>query len=137
MAIAEITAGISYPPAFRRAVERLISGVAAPAAVPPREQVAIYFRDWWQRHGYSDLPGPIGAKVFELAVDMGGGEAERCLVRALRACGRREARDGLSRVEVRRAARVANQLALMAALRAEAASHYRLQATPGCGENDE
>lgn len=137
MATAELTPDICYPPAFMRAVERVMRGADAPAAAPPRERVAIYFRDWWQRHGYSDLPGPIGAKLFELAVEIGAGEAERCLQRALRACGRREARDGLSRIAVRRAARAANLIALMAALRAEAASHYRLRAAPGCSEHDQ
>jgi lysozyme family protein len=140
----------SYPPAFQRAVARVLSDeggyVDNPAdpggetrfgiskreypnldiAALSREQaIAIYYRDWWQRYHYTDLPGPIAAKLFDLAVNIGPEHAARCLQRALRACGRRLADDGVVGRATLAAARAANQLALLAALRAEAAGYYR------------
>ena len=64
------------------------------AALTRADAVAIYYRDWWQRYRYSELPGPIAAKVFDLAVNIGPAHAVRCLQRALRACGRRLTEDG-------------------------------------------
>ena len=141
----------SYPPAFARAVALLLGdegGYSRNPADPGGETnfgickreypstdidsltrddaIAIYFRDWWQRYSYSDLPGPIGAKVFGLAVNMGPEHAARCLQRALRACGRPVAEDAVVGASTRTAAAAVNQLALMAALRSEAAAYYRL-----------
>ena len=143
----------SYPPAFARAVALLLGdegGYSCNPADPGGETnfgickreyphtdiksltrddaIAIYFRDWWRRYGYSDLPGPIGAKLFGLAVNIGPDHAARCLQRALRACGRSVEEDALVGASTRSAAAAANQLALMAALRAEAAGYYRLLA---------
>jgi lysozyme family protein len=140
----------NYPPAFGRAIARLLGdeggyadNPADPggetkfgitkreypnvdiAALTRAEAIAIYYRDWWQRYHYSELPGPIGAKVFDLAVNIGPDHAVRCVQRALRACGRRVTEDGaLGRATIA-AAGAANQLALIAALRAEAAGYYR------------
>ncbi len=141
----------SYPPAFARAVDLLLvveGGYSCNPADPGGETnfgiskreypytdiksltrddaVAIYFRDWWRRYCYSDLPGPIGAKLFGLAVNMGPEHAARCLQRALRACGRPVEEDACAGASTRAAAAAANQLALMAALRSEAAGYYRL-----------
>jgi lysozyme family protein len=143
----------SYPPAFARAVALLLGdeggyvcNLADPGgetnfgickreypttdikALTRDDAIAIYFRDWWQRYCYSDLPGPIGAKVFGLAVNMGPEHAARCLQRALRACGRPVGEDGLIGTGTRLAAAAVNQLAMMAALRSEAAAYYRLLA---------
>ncbi|HEY2525920.1 MAG TPA: glycosyl hydrolase 108 family protein [Candidatus Binataceae bacterium] len=140
----------SYPPAFERAVARLLGdeggyadnpadpGGATKFGISRREYpdldiasltraqaIAIYYRDWWQRYRYSDLPGAIGAKVFDLAVNIGPDHATRCLQRALRACGRRVAEDGEMGRATATAAAGANQLALAAALRSEAAGYYR------------
>jgi len=89
------------------------------------EAIAIYFRDWWMRFGYGDLAEPIGAKLFNLAVNMGPEHAGRCLQRALRACGRPVAEDGVVGAATRAAAAQADQSALIAAFRSEAAGHYR------------
>ena len=143
----------SYPPAFARAVAILLaaeggyscnpadSGGETNFGICQREYpqldiksltrddaIAIYFRDWWQRYSYSALPGPIGVKFFGLAVNIGPQHAARCLQRALRACGRKVVEDGLVGEATRAAAAGANQLALMAALRSEAAGYYRLLA---------
>jgi len=140
----------NYPAAFERAVARVLvdeggyadnpsdPGGATKFGISKREYpqldiaaltradaVAIYYRDWWQRYRYSDLPGPIGAKLFGLAVNIGPEHAVRCLQRALRACGRRLAEDGALGRATAIAAAGANQLALIAALRAEAAGYYR------------
>ena len=94
-----------------------------------REQaVGIYYRDWWTRYGYSKLPGAVGAKLFDLAVNIGPGHATRCLQRALRACGRKIGEDGVLGEQTVGAVVAANQLALIAGLRAEAAGYYRLLA---------
>jgi lysozyme family protein len=89
------------------------------------QAIAIYYCDWWQRYHYSDLPAPIGAKVFDLAVNVGPEHAMNCLQRALRACGKRVEEDGANGPATRFAARAANQAALLAALRSEAAGYYR------------
>lgn len=140
----------SYPPAFQRAVTRLlgdeggyVDNPADPggetnfgickrdypdldiAALTRPQAIAIYYRDWWQRYRYADLPGPIAAKLFDLAVNVGPDHAGKCLQRALRACGRRMIEDGVVGPVTAAAARAANQLALLAALRSEAAGYYR------------
>ncbi len=140
----------SYPPAFQRAVARVLADeggyVANPAdpggetrfgiskrnypnldvaALSRAQAIAIYYRDWWQRYHYAELPGPIAVKLFDLAVNIGPDHAARCLQRALRACGRRMAEDGVVGRATLAAARAANQLALLAALRSEAAGYYR------------
>ncbi|HZO81157.1 MAG TPA: glycosyl hydrolase 108 family protein [Candidatus Binataceae bacterium] len=140
----------SYPPAFQRAVARVLANEGAyvdnPAdpggetrfgiskrdypnldiAALTREQaIAIYYRDWWQRCRYAELPGPIAVKLFDLAVNIGPEHAARCLQRALRACARPLVEDGAIGRATLGAARAANQLALLAALRSEAAGYYR------------
>jgi lysozyme family protein len=100
------------------------------------EALAIYYRDWWQRFRYAELPGPIGAKVFDLAVNMGPGAATRCLQRALRACGKAVAEDGALGKATVAAVRVVSQLALAAALRSEAAGYYRVIATARRGSRE-
>ena len=140
----------NYPPAFERAVARLlgdeggyVDNPADPggetkfgitkreypkvdiAALTRGEAIAIYYRDWWQRYRYSELPGPIAAKTFDLAVNIGPDHAVRCVQRALRACGRPVTEDGAIGRATIVAAGAANQLALIAALRAEAAGYYR------------
>ena len=38
------------------------------------EAIEIYFRDWWEKYGYGRIEHPdLGAKVFDLAVNMGPG----------------------------------------------------------------
>ena len=139
-----------YPPAFTRALEQLLRdeggyvrnpedpGGATRFGISQREYpgvdiehltraqaAAIYYRDWWQRYRYSELPGVAGAKLFNLAVNIGPEHATRCLQRALRACGIAVTEDGEIGAATRTAAAAANQVALLAALRAEAAGYYR------------
>ncbi len=140
-----------YPQTFRVAVEKaladeggLVENPADPGGITKfgisqrqypdlliaqltREQaIAIYYRDWWKRFGYEQLPRLIAEKVFDLAINIGPGEATRCLQRALRACGIDELEDGILGQETRAQVQRADNTALLAALRSEAAGHYRL-----------
>ena len=98
------------------------------AALTAAQAVAIYYHDWWQRFDYGALPAETGAKLFNLAVNMGPQEAARCLQRALRACGVVVPEDGDLGPVTRAAAAGVATAALGAALRSEAAAHYRLVA---------
>jgi lysozyme family protein len=92
-----------------------------------REQaIAIYWRDWWRRFGYDALPSPLSAKMLDLAVNIGPREAARCLQRALRACDLKVEETGILGAATRTAVAKADQRVLRAALRSEAAGHYRL-----------
>lgn len=147
---AQLTPVLNYPAAFLKAAQRLLTDegdyVNNPAdaggetrfglskreypsldiaSLTRDEALAIYYRDWWQRFRYAELPGPIGAKLFDLAVNMGPSEATRCLQRALRACGKTVGEDGALGKTTFAATRVVSQLALAAALRSEAAGYYR------------
>jgi lysozyme family protein len=95
-----------------------------------REQaIAIYYRDYWREHRYGDLPAAVAEKLFDLAVNIGPANGTRCLQRALRACGHHVADDGVLGPATAEAARAAAPAsALLAAVRSEAAAHYRLTA---------
>jgi len=142
-----------YPAAFRSAVETVLAneggfsdessdtGGATKFGISQRQYptldiqgltreaaVAIYYRDWWNRFNYGALAPAIGAKLFDLAVNVGNEPAIRCLQRALRACGADPGEDGVLGAATRDAAKATNASVLLAALRAEAAGHYRLVA---------
>lgn len=95
-----------------------------------RDQAAdLYRRHWWEPNGYDKLPPLIGAKVFDLAVNMGASHAHRCLQRAIRAApGTALVDDGILGPKTREAAEACDQAALLAALRSEAAGRYRMLA---------
>ncbi|HTW88263.1 MAG TPA: glycosyl hydrolase 108 family protein [Candidatus Binataceae bacterium] len=95
------------------------------AALTRAQAAAIYYRDWWLRYEFGTLPEAIGAKLFNLAINMGPREATLCLQRALRACGNAVGEDGALGAQTRSAASRADSDALLAALRSEAAGHYR------------
>jgi lysozyme family protein len=92
------------------------------------EAIAIYHRDYWRRYGLDALPGALAAKVFDLAVNIGPAHAIGCVQRALRAAGHRVTDDGVLGPATAAAARAAEPLAAMAALRSEAAGYYRVVA---------
>ncbi len=139
-----------YPPLFLRAVARVLAdeggyvdnpadpggatrfGISQRdypkldiAALTRAQATAIYFRDWWQRYRYGELPGTVAAKVFDLAVNIGPEHAVRCLQRALRACKRRVSEDGALGRTTLAAVAAASPAELLAALRSEAAGYYR------------
>jgi lysozyme family protein len=93
--------------------------------------VAIYFSDFWQKFGLGLLTPRVAAKVFNLGVDMYPLSAIICLQRACRACGISIMETGVVDGSTRNAVEsltIANEPALMAALRSELAAHYRLVA---------
>jgi lysozyme family protein len=85
----------------------------------------LYRTRFWEPHEYASMPASIGAKTFDLAVNMGPRQAHRLVQRACRAADREIADDGLLGPQTRAAIRQADELALQAALRSEAAGFYR------------
>ena len=143
----------AYSPEFLSAVERILAdeggyssnpsdpggatkfGISARSnpgvniATLTRDQaVNIYWREWWLRFGFAQLPDAIGAKTFDLAVNIGAAHAIECLRRALRACDSPVTEVGALGPTTTLAARRSNPIALMSALRSEAAGYYRLVA---------
>jgi len=100
----------------------------AVVALTRNAAVEIYWREWWLRFGFAQLPAAVAAKTFDLAVNMGAGHAIECLQRAIRACGRLVTEDGVIGAATAAQAARADPAALMAALRSELAAHYRLVA---------
>lgn len=98
------------------------------AALTRDAAIEIYWREWWLRFGFAQLPAAPAAKTFDLSVNIGGRSAIQCLQRALRACGNAVTEDGVLDPATAIAARRADPAALMAALRSEFAAHYRLVA---------
>ena len=90
--------------------------------------VKIYWREWWNRFGFAQLPAAVAAKTFDLAVNIGGRNAIECLQRALHACGLPVTEDGVIGAATALASARAEPSALMAALRSELAAYYRLVA---------
>ena len=86
---------------------------------------AIYRRDWWDRLGLARLPPPLGAKLFDAAVNLGANPAVTCLQRALNALGRTVVEDGILGPATVAAAHAVSADAALIALRAALASHYR------------
>ena len=143
----------AYSPEFLSAVERVLAdeggyssnpadpggatkfGISARsnpgvniAALTRDAAIEIYWREWWLRFGFAQLPAAIAAKTFDLAVNFGASNAIECLRRALRACGSPVTEAGTLGPVTIVASRCADPHALMAALRSEAAGHYRLVA---------
>ena len=91
------------------------------------DAIEIYWTTRWDDRGYDRLPERIGVKIFDLAVNMGERNAGLILQRALRAVGIRVAIDGLIGLETIGAAARACEVALLAAVRSEAAGEYRIR----------
>lgn len=90
------------------------------------EAVEIYWSRYWTGKHYDLLPERIAVKVFDLAVNMGHSPAVCCLQRALRAVGQHVTVDGLVGRETAGAAAMLCELAVISALRSEAAGEYRV-----------
>jgi len=89
------------------------------------DAIEIYWTRYWTGNRYELLPERIAIKVFDLAVNMGRNTAICCLQRALRAVGQQVAVDGVVGPETAGAASSLCELAIIAALRSEAAGEYR------------
>jgi lysozyme family protein len=95
------------------------------------DAIAIYFADYWNKFHLGDLPPRVAAKVFNIGLDIYPMPAIICLQRACRACGIAVLETGVVDGSTRNAVEslsLANEPALMAALRSELAAHYRLVA---------
>jgi len=97
------------------------------ASLTRERAIEVYWERYWRGHRYEFLPEAIAIKVFDLAVNLGNKTAVTCLQRALQASGLRVVIDGILGTETCGAAEQADQKALMAALRSEAAGEYRLR----------
>ena len=86
---------------------------------------AIYRREWWDRLGLARLPPPLGAKLFDAAVNLGAAPAVTCFQRALNQVGGAVAEDGVLGPATVAAANEAPADAALAALREALAAHYR------------
>lgn len=115
------------------------------AKLTDSQATEIYYRDWWLKFRFADLDqvaaSQVAAKVFDLAVNIGPEHAVKCLQRAIRACGRAAAEDGIigpatarAAIELERAWGIAQARTppgyqivspLLAAIRSEAAGYYR------------
>ncbi len=92
----------------------------------PREQAVTYYHRVWDRLGVEAIEDQvIAAKVFDLAVNMGDRRGVKRLQLALRANSRPTAVDGIIGPNTLNRVNNALKLALLAALRSEAAGYYR------------
>lgn len=90
------------------------------------DAAGIYRRDWWDRFGLDRLPAALAAKLLDAGVNIGMENAMRALQRALRACGKPVAEDGLLGAATLAAIAATMPEMLLAALREALAGHYRL-----------
>lgn len=97
------------------------------AALTRDQAIEIYRRDWWDRLRLGEIADPdLAAKVLDLAVNVGAGTGIMLLQRALTAAGQPVEVDGVMGPQTLAAANSADPRAVLAALRSEAAGHYRL-----------
>lgn len=87
------------------------------AALSEDDARAIYRRDWWNRLGLARLPPPLGAKLFDAAVNLGANPAIVCFQRALNQVGAAVAEDGILGPATIAAATAVPAEAALAALR--------------------
>jgi len=91
------------------------------------DAIEIYWETRWDGRGYDGLPERTAIKTFDLAVNMGSKTAITILQRALRAVRVRVAIDGVLGPETTGAVSRVCEIALLAAIRSEAASEYGLR----------
>lgn len=91
------------------------------------DQATEFYRvHFWDVNGYDHFPNQaLAAKTFDLTVNMGNRRSHMLLQRACRACGFRIADDGVIGPVTLRTVGSADEEALLAAFRSEAAGYYR------------
>lgn len=94
-----------------------------------REQaIDIYYRDYWLKYGLQRLRGEIAGKMLDLCVNLGPEAAVLCLQRAMRANRGELEEDGiLGPKTLATVNSYANPVAVLSALRSEAAARYRVE----------
>jgi lysozyme family protein len=96
------------------------------AALTQDEAALIYREAYWDKWAYGRINDPsVAAKVFDLAVNMGPGQAHRMVQRAIRSAWVPTAEDGILGSQTLSAINAASPAALYAALKSEAAGFYR------------
>lgn len=91
------------------------------------DAIHLYYTHFWKEYGYEQLPEGVGAKVFDLAVNMGPRPAHKHMQRAVRAAeGDNIADDGIIGPVTLQAVREVDEVALLASIRSEAAGFYRV-----------
>jgi lysozyme family protein len=101
------------------------------ASLTVEQAKAIYFRDYWLRPGLRKLPAPIGAKIFDLGVNMGTVRAIKLLQASLNALGSDPelGEDGVIGIRTQTAAQGFPADDVLNQLRDQATQHYRSIAT--------
>lgn len=95
-------------------------------ALSEADAVRLYHEKWYVAEGYGALHLVVGAKVFDLAVNMGAKPANRILQRAVRAAGGPLlVDDGRLGPNTRNGVSACAPGDLLIAARSEAAGHYR------------
>jgi len=90
------------------------------------DAVEVYRTQWWYRYGYNHIRvQSLATKVLDLSINMGAGQAHKCLQRAARAVGFMLVDDGILGPKTFRAVNSVNPEQLLAAMRSEAAGVYR------------
>jgi lysozyme family protein len=97
------------------------------AELTREDAIEIYFTEYWSGNNYELLPERVAIKVFDLAALLGRPAAVSCLQRALRAVGQTVSVDGAIGPETAGATGMLCELAIVAALRSEAASDFRVK----------
>lgn len=96
------------------------------AALTEDEAADIYLRAYWDKYGYGQIVDPrVACKVFDLAVNMGPGQAHRLAQRAIRAAWFPVTEDGVFGARTLSSVNAARGDVLLAALKSEAAGFYR------------
>lgn len=97
-------------------------------ALEMHDVVRLYHERWWVPHGYDSFPdSTVAIKTFDLAVNMGSKAAHRVLQRAIRASsGEALIDDGMIGPVTRQGLANCEPASLLAAVKSEAAGHYRL-----------
>lgn len=92
-----------------------------------REQALdIYWRDWWLKEGYNELPPILGEQTFFAAVNVGPRPAVMILQRAIRATGKDHVIDDGVLGSITKAAVGRSDPAMVSiAFRSEQAGYYR------------
>lgn len=88
------------------------------------QAIALYWSDPWKRYGYDRFAPLVGAKLFDMAVNIGAPEAHRLFQRAICACGLRIADDGVLGPRTEGSANMLSPTMLLACMRAALVQFY-------------
>lgn len=89
------------------------------------DAVEVYYKHWWLKYGYDKLPQMVGAKVFDLSINMGARQAHKILQRALNLFQKRLTEDGVIGPKTLAAAKSVDASELYKVVCDEAAWFYR------------